>query len=227
MVIQHLIGNPYNGYINPYYWVDDHPLLYGNNGSLDPSTHVQVHILHQHDTRCQTAVTCIFPRAHLAIHRTQFFVTSHLTFQVCRTWLSTCQSSCWFCKRGGRFGHTNEWIHPRKIDGMEPENGWFPSSESPLPKVFFRFQVSEVNFRGFHLKSEESDRSVWFKSADWETKRCLKPFPFVDSIWLHLKLDTSMQAWRTMFTRSKQQGATLQCLSTCFDNVYVHWLASS
>ena len=25
-------------YINPYYWVDDHPLLYGNNGSLDPGT---------------------------------------------------------------------------------------------------------------------------------------------------------------------------------------------
>ena len=38
MVIQPLIGNPYNGYINPYFWVDDHPLLYGNNGSLDPST---------------------------------------------------------------------------------------------------------------------------------------------------------------------------------------------
>ena len=38
MVIQPLMGNPYNGYINPYYWVDDHPLLYGNNGSLDPST---------------------------------------------------------------------------------------------------------------------------------------------------------------------------------------------
>ena len=34
-----LIGNPYNGYINPYYGVDDHPLLYGNNGSLDPGTH--------------------------------------------------------------------------------------------------------------------------------------------------------------------------------------------
>ena len=30
--------NPYNGYINPYYWIDEHPLLYGNNGSLDPST---------------------------------------------------------------------------------------------------------------------------------------------------------------------------------------------
>ena len=40
MVIQPLIGNPYNGYINPYYWVDDHPLLYGNNGSLDPSTYM-------------------------------------------------------------------------------------------------------------------------------------------------------------------------------------------
>ena len=38
MVIPPLIGNPYNGYINPYYWVDDHPLLYGNNGSLDPGT---------------------------------------------------------------------------------------------------------------------------------------------------------------------------------------------
>ena len=31
--------NPYNGYINPYYWVDDHPLLCGNNGSLDPGTY--------------------------------------------------------------------------------------------------------------------------------------------------------------------------------------------
>ena len=34
--------NPYNGYINPYYRVDDHPLLYGDNGSLDPSTHQEV-----------------------------------------------------------------------------------------------------------------------------------------------------------------------------------------
>ena len=32
--------NPYNGYLNPYYWVDDHPLLYGNNGSLDPGTYI-------------------------------------------------------------------------------------------------------------------------------------------------------------------------------------------
>ena len=33
------IRNPYNWYIKPCYWVDDHPLLYGNNGSLDPSTY--------------------------------------------------------------------------------------------------------------------------------------------------------------------------------------------
>ena len=26
------------GILNPYYWVDDHPLLCGNNGSLDPGT---------------------------------------------------------------------------------------------------------------------------------------------------------------------------------------------
>ena len=44
MVIQPLIGNPYNGYINPYYWVDDHPLLYGNIGSLDPSTYVDMYV---------------------------------------------------------------------------------------------------------------------------------------------------------------------------------------
>ena len=38
-LIQPLIGNPYNGYINPYYWVDDHPLSYEHNGSLDPSAY--------------------------------------------------------------------------------------------------------------------------------------------------------------------------------------------
>ena len=45
MVIPPLIGNPYNGYINPCYLVDDHPLLYGNNGSLDPGTlgYIQYH----------------------------------------------------------------------------------------------------------------------------------------------------------------------------------------
>ena len=48
MVIQPLIGNPYNGYISPYYWVDDHPLLYGNNGSLDPGTYNNTITLHHH-----------------------------------------------------------------------------------------------------------------------------------------------------------------------------------
>ena len=42
MAIQPLIGNPYNGYRNPYYWVDDHPPFYGNNVSLDPSTNEEV-----------------------------------------------------------------------------------------------------------------------------------------------------------------------------------------
>ena len=41
-----LIGNPYNGYVNPYYWVDEfihvYPLLYGNNGSLDPGTYIEI-----------------------------------------------------------------------------------------------------------------------------------------------------------------------------------------
>ena len=33
-LIPPLVGNPYNWYINPYYLVDDHSLLYGNYGSL-------------------------------------------------------------------------------------------------------------------------------------------------------------------------------------------------
>ena len=57
-----LIGNPYNGYINPYYWVDDHPLLYGDNGSLGPGTYdssefgaVIIKLSHcsLHDPSCQ------------------------------------------------------------------------------------------------------------------------------------------------------------------------------
>ena len=38
LVIPPLRGNPYDGYINPNYWVDDHLLLYGNNGSLETSS---------------------------------------------------------------------------------------------------------------------------------------------------------------------------------------------
>ena len=45
MVIPPLIGILINGYINPYYWVDDHPLLYGDNRSLDPSTHDDFQVL--------------------------------------------------------------------------------------------------------------------------------------------------------------------------------------
>ena len=45
MVIQPLIGNPYNEYINPYYWVDGHPLLYGNIGSLDRGTYINIHMV--------------------------------------------------------------------------------------------------------------------------------------------------------------------------------------
>ena len=32
--------NPYSGYINPYYWVDYHPLLYGNSGSWSTLAHI-------------------------------------------------------------------------------------------------------------------------------------------------------------------------------------------
>ena len=39
MVISPLVGNPYNGYINPYYWVDEF-IPYGNNGSWSTLAHI-------------------------------------------------------------------------------------------------------------------------------------------------------------------------------------------
>ena len=35
-VIAPFVGSPDNGYVNPYYFVDDYPLLNENIGSLDP-----------------------------------------------------------------------------------------------------------------------------------------------------------------------------------------------
>ena len=40
--------NPFNGYINPYYWVDDHPLLHGNNGRLDPGMYIYIQNIYIH-----------------------------------------------------------------------------------------------------------------------------------------------------------------------------------
>ncbi len=39
LAYQTLCNKPHMWYIHPYYWVYDPPLLYGNNGSLDSSTH--------------------------------------------------------------------------------------------------------------------------------------------------------------------------------------------
>ena len=49
MVIPTFVGILIMGYINPYNWIDDHPLSYGNNGSLDPSRN-----------ECDTHLTPIF-----------------------------------------------------------------------------------------------------------------------------------------------------------------------
>ena len=59
MVIQPLIGILIMGYINPYYWVDDHPLLYGNNESLDLGTYRIYDLLHRLNIQI---VNQLFPR---------------------------------------------------------------------------------------------------------------------------------------------------------------------
>ncbi len=48
------------GIINPYYWVDDHPLLYGNNGSLDPGTYKWGEMGSPISKVCFTPVTHVF-----------------------------------------------------------------------------------------------------------------------------------------------------------------------
>lgn len=54
------IGNPDIVNINPYCWVykpdwvNDHPLLYGTNGSLGPSTHI---FLVKFKSQCASAKT--------------------------------------------------------------------------------------------------------------------------------------------------------------------------
>ena len=70
--------NPYNGCINPYYWVDDHPLLYGNNGSFDPGTfeNLQLHTFHTNKWRISENLT---PKwANFIAWSKWFFVCTHI-----------------------------------------------------------------------------------------------------------------------------------------------------
>ena len=74
------LGNPYNGYINPYYWVDDHPLLHGNNGSLDPIAHCLGTFLLKRSYLMSVSAFQLMPEQHNQndcqfdeIHLTHFF----------------------------------------------------------------------------------------------------------------------------------------------------------
>ena len=79
--------NPYNGYINPYYWVDDHPLLYGNNGSLDPGTYIFPQIMTNHSLISSQALTVWNAKVLFFPLKYNKHVLYHLLF-------FTSQSSC-------------------------------------------------------------------------------------------------------------------------------------
>ena len=49
--IESFIGKLFNRYINPYYWVHDHPLLHRNNGSLE-TARVKIRIIHWFKNSC-------------------------------------------------------------------------------------------------------------------------------------------------------------------------------
>ncbi len=56
----------YDGYINHYYWVDDHPLLYGNNGSLNLSTHQDIQqCIRRYQSALETRITNLALRSML------------------------------------------------------------------------------------------------------------------------------------------------------------------
>ena len=92
MVIPPWIWNLYNRSINPYYWVDDHPLLCGNSGSLDPGT-------------CWNLFLIAFSSKIMRWHRQIVFMTSiwhassierqaglYKQFCSCNRWRGTFQS---------------------------------------------------------------------------------------------------------------------------------------
>ena len=67
MVIPTLIGNHYNGYIKPYYWVDDHPLPYWNHGSFRPW-----HICHEDFCWNKEGALTVHSLSFLAMNLIQF-----------------------------------------------------------------------------------------------------------------------------------------------------------
>ena len=82
--------NPYNGYINPYYWVDDHPLLYGNNGSLDPGTYdswLDGLFTLSHPYRTQQIQVDLFLEDHIATHmiwfNNDYTIHDYLRLSIC------------------------------------------------------------------------------------------------------------------------------------------------
>ena len=91
--------NPYNWYINPYYWIDDHPLLYGNNGSLDPGTHV---VVHMHLTRLMASLHCFFgvPQNFVENSLMMFFLGVDTILKSSLRSRQGARSSHGFCQKG-------------------------------------------------------------------------------------------------------------------------------
>ena len=85
--------NSYNGYINPYYWVDDHPLLYGNVMGVDrPDRTHDRQIPRSHETHSKGLVTFfgggIFVGDHLVFQilpRSWFVLEGHFSLEVQET----------------------------------------------------------------------------------------------------------------------------------------------
>ena len=114
--------NPYNGYINPYYWVDDHPLLYGNSGSLDPGTNADpISANLEGDGVCSAAAFSTRWRSGLDLIKVQ---CSHATpnLEITQVNPLSCQAVC----LGTSPSASRSWASwtPGLPKKLPPWNGW-------------------------------------------------------------------------------------------------------
>ena len=164
MVIPPLIGNPYNGYINPYYWVDDHPLLYGNNGSLDPSAYT---VYCKSRAHFQLLYTELPQRTEWfkSVHKTsrhRYWINLHRVPKPTPTW---CQPKAEECRGAGTSQEIWHAIHLLCISVTNPSPNIAPAirkkSLPNLPGVL----VGGGFFPSFHIQTccqlESPMLAVW------------------------------------------------------------------
>ena len=182
MVIPHLIGNPYNEYIKPYYWVaEPSPIIWIYFGSLDPSSSHIWSIYH-----------CACPSVTTTLHSREVFFTTKTSPR--RTWpwiFFACSNSQttwplnWYVISKKKANFRSFFKSPPKFDRL-PSNsqadslgqflGWFQKT-SPKNCAFAhqRMRPSTLNLYLANLRPPKEIQLLsskrWFFGGAWEVIR--------------------------------------------------------